>query len=46
MAAGVPLGRLVVVEPGSEAEEARALAALVREVTSMAGRPDRRRSVG
>lgn len=37
-AAGVALGRLVVVEPGGDDLERRALVAMIEEVASMAGR--------
>ncbi len=41
--AGIALGRLVVVEPASDAEERHALEALVHEVAAMALGPDIRR---
>jgi hypothetical protein len=40
-AAGVALGRLVVVEPGDDEAEGRALTALVAEVWAMGGRASR-----
>ena len=42
--AGVSLGRLVVVEPGEDAAERAAIAAIMEEALSMARRPDARRA--
>ncbi|MDP2315566.1 MAG: hypothetical protein Q8P41_21890 [Pseudomonadota bacterium] len=43
-AAGLAMGRLVVVPPGADAVERAALEAAIGEVRSMARRPDARRS--